>query len=394
MMSDCSVDTAGVLEKWVDQYLAWMNQSGFASSTIYIHERLLGHFKRYAEQRHLCLGQLFTHDTLVDFEGHCGLLYASWTLRALARYLAQKGFIASAIQRPAVSLPDIYEEYLEFYKQCGRVAPATLKTTRRILAALYEYLTAASVALPALGIEHIDAFLDRYNKGLAMATCRHTRSYLRGFLRYLYYNRDIMERDLSKLVVGAVDFAHANPPKFLRPGEIKRLFTGPRTHSPWQLRCLAMAHLAHELGLRPREIGLLTLDDVFFEKKRVRIVHRKNDNPLILPLADTAIKAIAAYLVGARPKAGSRRLFLTLTVPFRPIAAATVSGDITRLVRRVNPQATAYWLRHTYAQTLLSSKASIFEVKEMMGHDSLHATRRYLHIHTGLMRRVLFDETV
>jgi hypothetical protein len=59
---------------------------------------------------------------------------------------------------------------------------------------------------------------------------------------------------------------------------------------------------------------------VFFEKKRVRIVHRKNDNPLILPLAETAIKAIAAYLVGARPKAGSRRLFLTLTVPFRPIS--------------------------------------------------------------------------
>ena len=57
-----------------------------------------------------------------------------------------------------------------------------------------------------------------------------------------------------------------------------------------------------------------------------------------------------------------------------------------------NPQATAYWLRHTYAQTLLSSKASIFEVKEMMGHQNIQSTHRYLHINTELMRKVLFNE--
>lgn len=62
MMSDCSVDTTGVLKKWVDEYLSWMNQSGFAPSTIQIHERLLGHFKRFAEDRRLCLRELFTHE--------------------------------------------------------------------------------------------------------------------------------------------------------------------------------------------------------------------------------------------------------------------------------------------------------------------------------------------
>ena len=54
---------------------------------------------------------------------------------------------------------------------------------------------------------------------------------------------------------------------------------------------------------------------------------------------------------------------------------------------------TTYWLRHTYAQNLLESGASVFEVKEMLGHDDLESTGKYLHIHTKLGRQVLFDET-
>jgi len=54
----------------------------------------------------------------------------------------------------------------------------------------------------------------------------------------------------------------------------------------------------------------------------------------------------------------------------------------------------AYWLRHTYAQNLLETGVSIYEIKEMLGHDTIESTRKYLHIHTQLMREVLFDETL
>jgi site-specific recombinase XerD len=63
-------------------------------------------------------------------------------------------------------------------------------------------------------------------------------------------------------------------------------------------------------------------------------------------------------------------------------------------MRKANLPSTAYWLRHTYAQNLLVGGASIFEIKEMMGHDRIESTKRYLHIHINLMRKVLFDETI
>jgi site-specific recombinase XerD len=50
-------------------------------------------------------------------------------------------------------------------------------------------------------------------------------------------------------------------------------------------------------------------------------------------------------------------------------------------------------LRHTYAQNLLEAGASIFEIKEMLGHDKIESTKNYLRIHIQLMRKVLFDET-
>jgi site-specific recombinase XerD len=57
-----------------------------------------------------------------------------------------------------------------------------------------------------------------------------------------------------------------------------------------------------------------------------------------------------------------------------------------------NIPGSAYWLRHTYAQNLLERGASIFEIKEMLGHESIISAEKYLHVHTNLMREVLFDD--
>ena len=119
---------------------------------------------------------------------------------------------------------------------------------------------------------------------------------------------------------------------------------------------------------------------------------RKGKNPITLPLPEDTIKAIAAYLIGGRPKSQHRTLFLTLNAPYEPISANVVSHHVRTWMRRLNLSTSAYWLRHTYAQNLLEAGASIYEIKEMLGHDTIEATQRYLHIHIELMRKVLFDE--
>ena len=57
-----------------------------------------------------------------------------------------------------------------------------------------------------------------------------------------------------------------------------------------------------------------------------------------------------------------------------------------------NLESSTYWLRHSFAQNMLESGASIYEIKEMMGHVTINSSEKYLNIHIELMRKVIFDE--
>jgi site-specific recombinase XerD len=200
--------------------------------------------------------------------------------------------------------------------------------------------------------------------------------------------------NLAPLIVGAPRFSKAKPPNFLRPCELKRLFAGLKLSSASDLRTYAMVHLAYTLGLRPCEISSIRLDDIFFKDAELCIRTRKNNKPTRLPVPEETIKAIAAYLVGGRPKSKHRRMFLTLQPPFRPMSQNTVTQAINGCMKKNGIPLSAYCLRHTYAQNLLEAGLSIYEIKEMMGHDSIESTKQYLHVHIKLMRGVLFDETL
>jgi site-specific recombinase XerD len=259
---------------------------------------------------------------------------------------------------------------------------------------LGSYLETSHIRLPDMDIEHIDAFLSSFNRPYARSTQRLYRSYLRCFLRYLYCERDLLRIDLAELVVGPPMFAKAKPPKFLRPHEIRQLFDRLPHSTSAELRTYAMVHLAFFLGLRPSEISRLTLDDIRFTEEQIALEDRKNTHPLELPIPESVLKAVTAYVVGARPESKYRTLFLLLTPPYKPMSPGLVGGYLTGALRSAGLKGTAYWLRHTYAQSLLESGAELFELKQMLGHDSIESTGKYLSIHVNLMRKVLLDETL
>jgi site-specific recombinase XerD len=175
---------------------------------------------------------------------------------------------------------------------------------------------------------------------------------------------------------------------------VQQLFASLDPSSASGLRTYALVHLAYSMGMRSIEISPLRLEDIGFSRQLMRIAARKGDNPLELPIPEHTLKAMAAYIIGARPKTKHRRLFLTLHPPYRPMTPNAVTFRISDTMKKAGLNASAYWLRHTYAQNLLEAGASIFDIKEMLGHDKIESTKKYLCVHTRLMRKVLFDETL
>ena len=378
------------LKQAVDDYLLWMISSGYADATIKNYERILNHFVDFIACHKIGWDQIFSSANMDCFDQNTKTELAA--VRGLCRYLVKQKTIVAPIEKEKYLLPSIYEQYLKYYATTRQADNRRLKSITRVLSAFDGYLEKEKIKLAALTIEQIDAFFADFTTGLTAATCKVYRSIVRGFLNYLFHQRQILKRDLAPLVLGAPIFARAKPPTFLRADELKRLFDSIDLCSQSGLRTYAMLQLAYTLGLRPIEICQITLDNISFCKAELNIDWRKCHNPLKLPLAEATIKAIAAYIIGARPQTALRTLFLSLHPPYGPITPTTVHYYFKTTMHKINPAASVYWLRHTYAQNLLQAGVSLFEIKELMGHDSIESTRIYLLIHIKLMRKVLFDE--
>jgi integrase/recombinase XerD len=378
------------LKQAVDDYLLWMISGGYADATIKNYEQILNHFVDFIACQKIGWDQIFSSANLHGFDQSTKTQLAA--VRGLCRYLVKQKTILAPVEKEKYPLPTVYEQYLNYYKTTRQAGNRRLKSIERILSVFHDYLEKEKIKLAMLTIEQIDAFFADFNRNFTAATCQVYRSIVRGFLSYLFHQRQILKRDLAPLVVGAHMFAQAKPPTFLRADELKKLFDNINLSSQSGLRTYAMLQLAYTLGLRPIEICQITLDNISFRKAELNINWRKCHNPLKLPVAEVTIKAIAAYIIGARPQSDLRTMFLSLMPPYGPIIPTTVTHHFKVHMQKVNPAASLYWLRHTYAQNLLQAGVSLFEIKELLGHDSIEATRKYLLIHIKLMREVLFDE--
>jgi len=225
----------------------------------------------------------------------------------LSRYLFEQGKIARhlGMKYPSVKLPQIYEDYLFYHQKTRQASHRKLKHIKVVLIAFHKFLEKHHIRLRTLTIQKIDAFLSEYLADYKENTCRVYRSHLRGFLRYLFYERKLLSTDLAPLIVGAPQFSKAKPPNFLRPHELKRLFASLKLSSAGDIRAYAMVHLAYTLGLRPCEISSICLDDIFFKDAQLCIRTRKMTSPPDFLFPKRLLKPLLPILSAAGPKANT-----------------------------------------------------------------------------------------
>lgn len=381
----------------IEQYFLQRIEQGFPDAHVGMQGRILQDFQLFVERQPKAWDEIFTLEILKEFMQEGNSNERRRAVRGLANFLYREKQISQPIPRKSKpKLPAIFEDYLHYCATTRYDTEKTVQHIRRVLEAFERYLKHHNLSLPALTIEQIDPFDQEYNAAYARQSRKFNRSCFKLFLRYLYHERHVLKRDFAALLKVPRIYHPAKPPCFLRHDEIQQLFDSMTPATPAELRAYAMVHIAYTMGLRPQEISRLTLDDITFCKAEMNVRYRKAGLPVTMPIPQKTLKAIAAYLVGGRPKNDCRELFLQFCRPYRPVSSPTVCYAIKTCMQKAGlPQeATTYWLRHTHAQHLLEAGISVFEIKEMLGHDDIDATNRYLHIHLKLMRRVILGELV
>jgi len=387
------INSAELLDQAITDYLLWMIETGYSKSTWNLYERVLQRFQKYICNQGILWDAVFTSDSLLGFGRDCKLVQFQPPIKGLARYLYKQQRIRKSMdKRKEVLLPERFQQYLSYYEKTRKVCRRQVLNSRRILVLFAEWLTGKKLELKDLRIEHLDGFQAEISNRYAPETRQRHRSVLRGFLSWLYQQK-VIRRNLASLMVGAPQYAKAVPPKFLRPEELRKLLAiKPQTASDYRTR--AMLYLACYLGLRPKEISLISLDDISFARQTIVLPQRKSANPISIPLPLAAIRAAYDYIANTRPETNRRTLFLQLHAPYKPISSLQVSQSINSWMRRAGVPGSTYWLRHTYAQNLLEAGASISAIRDMLGHDNIQTTNRYIQIHPQMMRKVLFNESL
>ena len=100
--------------------------------------------------------------------------------------------------------------------------------------------------------------------------------------------------------------------------------------TPSGIRDRALLLMLATTGLRNKELRSLELRDIDWRRAEILVRRTKARRDRVMPLLEEAGKALADYVLHARPKIDSPRVFLSHRPPVGPFKT---SGSISRIVR-------------------------------------------------------------
>ena len=182
-------------------------------------------------------------------------------------------------------------------------------------------------------------------------------------------------------------------PDVLTVEEVERIIGVVDTTTVKGRRDRAMLEMLYSCGLRVTELISLKMGDLFLGEGYIRVMGKGSKQRLV-PIGSVAMEWLMQYLEDRRDmlkdnggKGGSeqtlflsnRRTKLTRVMIFTIIRKAASDAGITK---RVSP----HTFRHSFATHLFAGGASIRQVQDMLGHESITTTEIYTHLDPDHLR--------
>jgi site-specific recombinase XerD len=182
------------------------------------------------------------------------------------------------------------------------------------------------------------------------------------------------------------------PRALLSEKEVARLLEAPDVTTLNGIRDRAILEAIYSCGIRNSELRALELDDVRLESRQLRVRCGKGSKSRMVPLGEEAVLWLGEYLAHVRRvyvrRVGDRTFFLTSRgLPFTRAVLARVVRDLAQSAG-LGPDVGPHTLRHACATHMLKRGASVRHIQELIGHVSLTATERYLHLEISDLQRV------
>jgi site-specific recombinase XerD len=317
--------------------------------------------------------------------------YGAGTAHTLGRYLVASGLIVDGRQvNAAPQAPSLSEEYASYLREVHGFAASTVSSHRRTTECFLQHLEEAGTAVGCIDSGNIESYIANAGKRLSRASLQHEIAALRGFLRFLSTDGRTpvglhCQIDTPRL------YRLEQLPRALPWETVRKLLQSIDRTSPMGLRDYAMFLLIATYGLRASEIVALSLEDICWRQRVVRIHQRKTSSALELPLTNEVLSALVRHLKRTPPTAPYRRVFLRMRAPIGILKPTAVTEAFQALVRKSGlsiPYQGPHCLRHSYAVHLLKNGTPLKTIGDILGHRTAESTSMYLRLATGDLRGV------
>jgi integrase/recombinase XerC len=258
------------------------------------------------------------------------------------------------------------------------------------LAQFADYAEASGITLPSqIDIGCLRGFIRELSGyGFSKSSIARKLSAIKGFVRFLV-ERDVLPRDVSVGLKGP-RLQQGLPRALAYEDMMKLLGEGVRGNRK-ELRDSLILELLYSSGLRVSEAVLLDWCDVDIGERWLR-VSGKGSKERLVPFGRVAQELLTRWRNELRgkglPSEGECPVFYGSKIGADRLTERTVHRMVVSTAKKAGLcGVTPHTLRHSFATHMLENGAPLRVIQELLGHESLVTTQRYLTVTTDQMKK-------
>lgn len=394
-MSNVSwVRSGSPLAPFADGYGTELARLGFTHHSVVTHVVLMGQLSRWMSDAGIVAGDLTEARVQGFFDarraGGQKRVPTARTLVPLFGYLRSCGIVPPPAGVVPAPLEDLLSRYRRYLLEGRGLAPSTVVSyegTARLFLSERMLTGGGETGVEGLCGAGVTGFLLRECSRLAVGSAKNRVNHLRSLLRFLQL-RGVIAGDLASAVPPVAGWRDTSLPPTLAASDVAGLLSSCERSQPAGLRDFAILTLLARLGLRSCEVAGLELDDIDWRRGELRVRGKgRGGDPL--PLLNEVGEAVACYLQDGRPRAESRKVFLTSLAPLRGMKAASVGHVVRRACERTGRAPLGpHRLRHALATEMLRQGAALPDISQVLRHRDLATTLVYAKVDLVALRSV------
>jgi integrase/recombinase XerD len=383
-----------ILGPLLDDFVQWLANQGYTVGTIgnYLKTvpKVIGWLRRHRITR---LDQMTQQQLRSAHEYYRPKQEdASWVAAALERFLSERRLVPEGEAPPPCPVEVEVERFGIYLRESRGLAETTIAGHSGILRTFLRFLRfdGEAASLRQLEPRRIDVFLRKSARTNNRFSLQHIVTTLRAYLKERHA-QGILSRPLHLQIDTPRVYRGERLPRALPWPQVQAFLQSIDCSEPFGRRDFTLLYLGAAYGLRSGELVRLTLDDIDWRGRTLRIRQTKTRQTLQLPLTDEAANVLIDYLRKARRESPRRELFLRIRAPFIALQPASVHDVLEHRIRcsRLDlPLFGTHMLRHSFATRLLQQGVSLKAIGDTLGHRDIESTSVYLRLQLDDLREV------